>query len=89
MEELNGRVFDQSSDSMDEETKTRWTTFFARLQDAIEGKIPFTIVMEDPLASSYIQNVYAPDNDPNMIIEDFERTFEQNEALGLNDMKTE
>ncbi|KAG7662439.1 ZPR1 [[Candida] subhashii] len=89
LEELNGRVFNQSSDSMDEETKTRWTTFFARLQDAIEGKIPFTIVMEDPLASSYIQNVYAPDNDPNMIIEDFERTFEQNEALGLNDMKTE
>ncbi|KAL6453720.1 ZPR1 Zinc finger protein ZPR1 [Candida maltosa Xu316] len=70
-------------------TKTRWTTFFARLQDAIDGKIGFTIVMEDPLASSYIQNVYAPDNDPNMTIEEFERTYDQNEGLGLNDMKTD
>lgn len=41
------------------------------------------------MASSYIQNVYAPDNDPNMIIEDFERTHEMNEDLGLNDMKTD
>lgn len=88
-EELHSRVFQEQSDSMDSETKTRWTTFFARLQDAVDGKIPFTIVMVDPLASSYIQNVYAPDNDPNMDIEDFERTFEQNEDLGLNDMKTE
>lgn len=84
--ELNERVFSEKSDSMDSETKTRWTTFFARLQDAAEGKIPFTVIMEDPLASSYVQNVYAPDNDPNMTIEDFERTHEQNEDLGLNDM---
>ncbi|EGW34717.1 zinc-finger protein ZPR1 [Spathaspora passalidarum NRRL Y-27907] len=89
MEELHGRVFTQSSDSMDEETKARWTSFFARLEDAVSGKIPFTIIMEDPLASSYIQNVYAPDNDPNMVIEEFERTFEQNESLGLNDIKTD
>ncbi|CCE85214.1 Piso0_004796 [Millerozyma farinosa CBS 7064] len=88
-EELHTRVFTQTSDSMDDASKSRWTTFFARLQDAIEGKIPFTIIMIDPLASSYIQNVYAPDNDPNMTIEDFERTDEQNEDLGLNDMKTD
>lgn len=86
-EELHSRVFTQTSDSMDDETKQRWTSFFAKLQDAKEGKIGFTIFMEDPLASSYIQNVYAPDNDPNMTIEDYERTHEQNEELGLNDMK--
>lgn len=88
-EELHSRVFTQTSDSMEEETKARWTSFFARLQDAIDGNIGFTIVMEDPLASSYIQNVYAPDNDPNMTIEEFERTFDQNETLGLNDIKTD
>lgn len=86
-EELHGRVFSETSDSMDAETKTRWTSFFAKLQDAISGRIGFTIIAEDPLAASYIQNVYAPDNDPNMIIEDFERTHDQNEDLGLNDMK--
>lgn len=88
-EELHTRVFSQTSDSMDEETKTRWTSFFAKLQDAIDGKIGFTIIAEDPLAASYIQNVYAPDNDPNMSIEEFERTHEQNEDLGLNDIKTD
>lgn len=88
-EELHGRVFTQTSDSMDDETKARWTSFFARLQDAIDGNIGFTIVMVDPLAASYIQNVYAPDNDPNMTVEEFERTHEQNEDLGLNDIKTD
>lgn len=85
-DELHSRVFTQTSDSMDDETKQRWTSFFAKLEDAAHGKIGFTIYMEDPLASSYIQNVYAPDNDPNMVIEDFERSFQQNEDLGLNDM---
>lgn len=88
-DELHTRVFSQTSDSMDDETKQRWGSFFAKLQDATQGRIGFTIIMVDPLASSYIQNVYAPDNDPNMIIEEFERTHDQNEDLGLNDMKTD
>lgn len=33
-----------------------------------------------------LQNIYAPDDDPNMEIADYERTFEQNEVLGLNDI---
>lgn len=88
-EELHSRVFTQTLDSMDEAAKERWTSFFAKLQDATHGRIAFTISMEDPLAASYIQNVFAPDNDPNMVTEEFDRTEEQNEDLGLNDMKTE
>lgn len=41
------------------------------------------------MANSYLQNLYAPDPDPNMKIETFDRTWEQNEDLGLNDMKVE
>ena len=41
------------------------------------------------MANSYVQNIYAPDPDPNMTIEMYDRTFEQNEELGLNDMKLE
>lgn len=33
--------------------------------------------------------MYAPDPDPNMTIETYERSWEQNEELGLNDMKVE
>lgn len=89
LEELHSRIFTQTSDSLEDEDKTKWTLFFARLQDAIDGKIPFTIIMEDPLALSYIQNVYAPDADPNLLVEEVERSEEQNEDLGLNDMKVE
>lgn len=85
-EELESRVFSQTSDSMDEPTKERWKAFFGKLRDALDGKVKFTVIMEDPLAGSYIQNVYAPDPDPNMKIEDYERTQEQNEDYGLNDM---
>jgi zinc finger protein len=50
---------------------------------------PFTLILDDPLANSYLQNLYAPDPDPNMTIETYERTFAQNDDLGLNDMKVE
>ena len=35
------------------------------------------------------QNPYAPDSDPCLVVENYARTYEQNDALGLNDMKTE
>lgn len=88
-DELHARVYTQTSDSMAPDTKTRWNVFFDNLDKAIDGKIKFTINMIDPLSSSYIQNVYAPDPDPNMKIEEYPRTAEENEDLGLADMKTE
>ena len=50
---------------------------------------PFTLILDDPLANSYMQNIYAPDPDPNMTIEMYERTWEQNEELGLNDINVD
>ena len=47
------------------------------------------MILDDPLANSYLQNLYAPDPDPNMEIITYERTWQQNEELGLNDMKVE
>uniref|UniRef100_A0A4W5NF56 Zinc finger protein 259 n=1 Tax=Hucho hucho TaxID=62062 RepID=A0A4W5NF56_9TELE len=52
-------------------------------------KMDVHIVLDDPAGNSYLQNVYAPDPDPEMTTEKYTRTFEQNEDLGLNDMKTE
>lgn len=50
---------------------------------------PFTLIIDDPLGNSYLQNLYAPDPDPNMTVEMYDRTFDQNEELGLNDIKVE
>ncbi|KAK6540490.1 nucleolar zinc-finger protein [Orbilia ellipsospora] len=88
-DELHGRIFSETSDSMTVEEKYRWEKFFDGLKKAREGKVEFTVILEDPLAASYLQNLYAPDPDPNMTIEDYERTEEQNEDLGLNDMVLE
>lgn len=33
--------------------------------------------------------MYAPEEDPEMKVEKYKRTFDQNEELGLNDMRTE
>jgi len=50
-----------------------------------EGK--FTLIMEDPLANSFIMNPNAPDEDPLLKKEEFDRTSEQNDELGITDMK--
>jgi zinc finger protein len=49
----------------------------------------FTLILDDPVANSYLQNIYAPDPDPNMRIEWYERTKEQDDELGISDMKVE
>jgi zinc finger protein len=41
------------------------------------------------MANSYLQNLYAPDPDPEMRFEDYDRTWEQNEEWGLNDINVE
>lgn len=45
--------------------------------------------MDDPAGNNYLQNLYAPDDDPQLTVEEYERSHQQNEDLGLNDMKTE
>lgn len=67
----------------------RMAVFKQKLSDLITGSQPFTLILDDPTGNSYLQNVYAPDEDPEMSVEYYERSFDQNEALGLNDMKVE
>ncbi|NXD30424.1 ZPR1 protein, partial [Spelaeornis formosus] len=62
--------------------------FIGKLQD-VNGKAQAHFIMDDPAGNSYLQNVYAPEEDPELCVGRYERTFEQNEELGLNDMKTE
>lgn len=52
-------------------------------------EIKSTLILDDPLGNSYLQNLYAPEPDPAMTIEEYKRTFDQDEILGLNDMRLE
>ncbi|NXV84783.1 ZPR1 protein, partial [Calonectris borealis] len=62
---------------------------FIRKLHEVKGKAKAHFIMDDPAGNSYLQNVYAPEEDPELKVERYQRTFEQNEDLGLNDMRTE
>ena len=78
-----------AGDSAIDNDRNAFAKFLGKLKEVKEATSPFTLILDDPLANSYVQNLYAPDPDPNMTIELYERTFEQNEELGLNDIKVE
>ena len=63
--------------------------FLARLDDCIALRTPFTLVLDDALGNSFIWSDHPEGMDPRMTIERYERTWEQNEELGLNDVNVE
>lgn len=63
--------------------------FLKGLKECMSATRPFTLILDDPVSNSYLQNLFAPDADPNMTIEEYERTHDQNEELGLNDVVLE
>lgn len=77
-------------DSANVSDVNKFEGFLGKLKRAISAEAcPFTLILDDPLANSYIQNPYAPDEDEQLKVENYERTFEQNEELGLNDIQVE
>ncbi|XP_010863494.1 zinc finger protein ZPR1 [Esox lucius] len=76
-------------DSSTSDRTEKLKLFGQKIDQIMAGEMDVHIVLDDPAGNSYLQNVYAPDPDPEMTTEKYTRTFEQNEDLGLNDMKTE
>jgi len=73
----------------DAKFKDQMAKVLAALNECIEVKRPFTMILDDPLSNSFIQNPYYPDPDPRVKVHIYNRTLEQNDELGLTDMKTE
>ncbi|KAL3897610.1 MAG: hypothetical protein SGCHY_003305 [Lobulomycetales sp.] len=91
-QDLDERSPFRSGDGVSDERKKKFEVFLARLDEVIRGKWKgdgVTLILDDAMANSYVQNLYAPDPDPEMKVEDYDRTWEQNEVWGLNDIKTE
>lgn len=93
--DLHSQIFDisgpsQGGDSLSSTEKTKWTTFFDGLDSAINGDKPFSVTLTDPFASSFVQPlVDPPAPDPKIKKEYYQRTEEEEEELGLRDMKVE
>nr|SVE73578.1 EOG090X06TU [Daphnia atkinsoni] len=89
-DQLTGQNPLMCGDSATSALKERMQEFNEKLDNIISGKtFGSRIVLDDPAGNSYLQNVYAPEADPEMEIIFYQRTFEHNEELGLNDMKLE
>jgi len=87
-DQLSGKF--TSGDSAEAESKTRMEEFIHKLDKAITGEtLGYNFILDDPAGNSYMQNPFAPDLDPELKIDYYQRSYEQNELLGLNDMKTE
>ncbi|PNY25212.1 Zinc finger protein zpr1 [Tolypocladium capitatum] len=93
--DLHSQIFEgggpgQGGDSLAVDEKGHWDDFFVGLDAAIRGDRPVTIVLTDPFASSFVQPlVDPPAPDPKIKREAYTRTEEEEEELGLRDMKTE
>lgn len=66
------------------------SAWLKRLDGLKNGEAPFTLIIEDPLANSF---VYSPlgsaEDDPHMTAEKFTRSEYEDEVLGISDMKVE
>ncbi|KAK7419171.1 nucleolar zinc-finger protein [Neonectria punicea] len=93
--DLHGQIFDadgsgQGGDSLPSKDKSQWEEFFDGLDAAIAGHKEFTIILVDPFASSFVQPlVDPPAPDPSIKREYYTRTEEEEEELGLKDMRLE
>jgi hypothetical protein len=82
-----------SNQAEQSEVKSKFYAFLSKLEDFAKGLVlPFTIVLRDPLGNSFISaplgSFLPPEMDKNLSMTDFERSFEDNEEFGLNDINT-
>ncbi|XP_011306531.1 zinc finger protein ZPR1 [Fopius arisanus] len=76
-------------DSVDETVKKRMDEFISKLDQVLNGIHSITIILDDPAGNSYIQSLSDNGCDGKLTITKYQRTFQQNEELGINDMKVE
>lgn len=78
-----------TGDSSDPAAVKRMDEFVVKFDEILEGKRHVTIILDDPAGNSYIQSLSDVGYDERLKINKYDRTFEQNEELGLNDMNVE
>ncbi|KAM2949222.1 hypothetical protein FF1_036139 [Malus domestica] len=86
LERVHGFSF---GDSLDENKRSKWLKFHTSLKKLLCLEEPWTLILDDALANSFIAP--ATDNikdDHQLMFEEYERSWEQNEELGLNDIDT-
>ncbi|GIY18396.1 zinc finger protein ZPR1 [Caerostris extrusa] len=76
-----------TGDSADLIRKGKMEVFLQKIDEIIDGKRTVTFIMDDPCGNSYLQSFEPPDE--NLVVEKYQRSMEQDDELGLLDMKVE
>ena len=83
----DGIIFD---DSGDEASKNRFDDFITAFNKIINLETKGVLILDDPAGNSYVQSLRDDDEpDDKLKIIKYVRSYDENEELGLNDMKTE
>ncbi|KAM7500362.1 hypothetical protein LguiA_024776 [Lonicera macranthoides] len=86
LERVHGFSF---GDSLDDNKRHKWQDFSTRLKKLLNVEEPWTLILDDALANSFVAPATDDIKDDHQLrFEEYERTWEQNEELGLNDMDT-
>lgn len=65
-------------------------SFISKLDDVVAGKLSVKLILDDPSGNSYVQSLSDDGSlDDRLTITKYIRTYDQDEELGINDMKTE
>lgn len=78
-----------TGDSSDPDIVKRMKAFIAQLDEILNGQRKVTLVLNDPAGNSYVQSLSDDGPDDRLKITKYDRSFEQNEELGFNDMKVD
>lgn len=86
---IDKNPFAHGDSAVHEGRQERYAEFKRKLEQMANLEIESTFILDDPAGNSYILSLCAPEPDPQLLESEYERSWEQNEELGLNDMKTE
>nr|WCZ58522.1 zinc finger protein zpr1 [Andalucia godoyi] len=89
LEQLRDLTPFAAGDSAAADRRSKLASFCEKLDLLCSFTTPFTIILDDPCANSYIQSVCPPDVDSRLLVEEYDRTFEQDEDLGLHGLEIE
>ena len=77
-------------DSADADDREKFSVFLEKMELYEQGETPFTLILKDPMANSFI---YSPRmdgyEDAELVEEEYVRSKDEDEELGLLDMNTE
>lgn len=78
-----------TGDSADPEIAKKMENFISKLDEILQGNESATLILDDPAGNSFVQSLSDDGPDDKLKITKYTRTFEQNDELGINDMKVE